>query len=120
MAFTMPTFASRLLRPFTQSTRMGLSSDGATGSVVNVPEGAEKAILAAGCFWGVEHIFRKYFTGKGLIDARVGYVGGDRANPSYNQVCSGSTGRKLSSFTNGAKAQTANCDFREQMQKPLF
>jgi peptide-methionine (S)-S-oxide reductase len=94
MAFNMPSFVSRLVRPFTQSTRLGVTADGATGSAINLPEGAEKAIVAAGCFWGVEHIYRKHFTGKGLIDARVGYVGGDKANPSYRQVCNGNTGRK--------------------------
>jgi peptide-methionine (S)-S-oxide reductase len=58
-----------------------------------IPEGAEKATLAAGCFWGVEHVFRKQFGDKGLYDARVGYIGGDAADPSYKAVCSGNTGR---------------------------
>ncbi|KAF8248936.1 peptide methionine sulfoxide reductase msrB/msrA, partial [Wilcoxina mikolae CBS 423.85] len=45
------------------------------------------------CFWGVEHLYRKNFGGdKGLIDARVGYIGGDATNPSYRSVCSGQTG----------------------------
>lgn len=59
-----------------------------------VPEGAQKATVAAGCFWGVEHIYRKHFDGKGLIDARVGYIGGDAKNPSYRSVCTGNTGRE--------------------------
>jgi peptide-methionine (S)-S-oxide reductase len=58
-----------------------------------MPEGAAKATVAAGCFWGVEHMYRKAFTGKGLYDARVGYIGGDTKNPSYRSVCSGRTGR---------------------------
>ena len=62
---------------------------------VVIPEGAEKATVAAGCFWGVEHIYRKHFEGKGLYDARVGYIGGDQSNPSYRAVCSGTTGRKF-------------------------
>lgn len=69
---------------------MGL---GEAAAAINTPEGAGKATLAAGCFWGVEHIFRKKFQGKGLYDARVGYIGGDMSNPSYRAVCSGSTGR---------------------------
>jgi len=72
---------------------MGLNP-GAGGSI-NMPEGAAKATVAAGCFWGVEHMFRKEFKTKGLYDARVGYIGGDSKNPSYRSVCSGRTGRKL-------------------------
>ncbi|KAK4210666.1 peptide methionine sulfoxide [Rhypophila decipiens] len=76
---------SRLLRPFTQSATMSTAP-------VTIPEGAEKATVAAGCFWGVEHMYRKHFGGKGLYDARVGYIGGDSSNPSYRAVCSGQTG----------------------------
>ena len=59
----------------------------------NFPPNAQKCTVAAGCFWGVEHLFRKHFDGKGLLDARVGYIGGDSKNPSYRAVCSGRTGR---------------------------
>ncbi|KAI8459446.1 peptide methionine sulfoxide reductase MsrA [Phakopsora pachyrhizi] len=53
----------------------------------------DTAIFASGCFWGTEHIFRKHFDkSRGLIDARVGYTGGNVENPGYRQVCSGSTG----------------------------
>lgn len=38
-------------------------------------------------------MYRKEFKGKGLYDARVGYIGGDSKNPSYRSVCSGRTGR---------------------------
>jgi peptide-methionine (S)-S-oxide reductase len=89
MAATMPTFVSRLLRPFSSSTRVGLSEGGS----ISMPEGAQKATVAAGCFWGVEHMYRKAFEGKGLYDARVGYIGGDSKSPSYRSVCSGRTGR---------------------------
>ncbi|KAI0127047.1 peptide methionine sulfoxide [Xylariales sp. AK1849] len=91
MAFQMPNFVSRLFRPLTTSSRLGISGD-AGGGAASIPEGAEKATIAAGCFWGVEHLYRKHFDGKGLYDARVGYIGGDKANPSYRAVCSGSTG----------------------------
>ena len=68
-------------------------SGGAAAS--NLPEGSRKATVAAGCFWGVEHMFRKAFgNGKGLLDARVGYIGGDTTNPTYRTICSGRTGRK--------------------------
>lgn len=52
----------------------------------------ELATFAAGCFWGVEHIFNKYMGhGKGIIDTAVGYSGGDKSNPSYREVCTGNT-----------------------------
>lgn len=62
---------------------------------MGVPAGAETATVAAGCFWGVEHMFRKAFDNKGLYDARVGYIGGDTKDPSYRSVCSGRSGRGL-------------------------
>ncbi|RYP08712.1 hypothetical protein DL764_001732 [Monosporascus ibericus] len=91
-AFAMPNFVSRLFRPLSSGARLGISGDGSAGRPAAVPEGAEKATLAAGCFWGVEHLFRKHFGGKGLYDARVGYTGGDTGHPGYREVCSGNTG----------------------------
>ena len=49
----------------------------------------DTAIFAAGCFWGVEVIFRNT---KGVTDVIVGYTGGTKENPTYAQVCSGETG----------------------------
>ena len=49
----------------------------------------ETAILAAGCFWGVEHWMLKL---DGVVDAEVGYVGGASPKVSYEQVSSGDTG----------------------------
>ena len=49
----------------------------------------EKATFGAGCFWGVEPFFREV---PGVIDAVSGYAGGHLANPSYKQVCTGTTG----------------------------
>ncbi|MGR4065813.1 MAG: peptide-methionine (S)-S-oxide reductase MsrA [Vulcanimicrobiaceae bacterium] len=49
----------------------------------------ELATFAAGCFWGVEAAFRQI---PGVLDAISGYAGGDRAEPTYQDVCSGRTG----------------------------
>jgi peptide-methionine (S)-S-oxide reductase len=45
-----------------------------------VSDGVEKAILAGGCFWGMEDLFRKR---PGVISTRVGYTGGDVPNATY-------------------------------------
>jgi len=49
----------------------------------------QEAVFAAGCFWGPEAEFRRV---KGVTEVEVGYTGGRTANPSYKEVCSGTTG----------------------------
>lgn len=49
----------------------------------------EKATLGGGCFWCLEPVFAGL---RGVVHVEPGYAGGHRANPSYEQVCSGATG----------------------------
>jgi len=49
----------------------------------------EKATFGAGCFWGVEAVFRGV---PGVVLAAVGYMGGTLKNPTYRDVCTDKTG----------------------------
>ncbi|MBN1901076.1 peptide-methionine (S)-S-oxide reductase MsrA [Candidatus Sumerlaeota bacterium] len=56
---------------------------------LNAEEKFEKATFAGGCFWCVEAPFENL---DGVIEATSGYTGGNRENPTYEEVCAGKTG----------------------------
>jgi peptide-methionine (S)-S-oxide reductase len=53
------------------------------------PDGFEQIVVGMGCFWGAEQAF---WTAPGVYTTAVGYSGGYTPNPTYEEVCSGSTG----------------------------
>jgi peptide-methionine (S)-S-oxide reductase len=53
------------------------------------PDGFQTAVVAMGCFWGAERVF---WQAPGVYTTAVGYAGGFTPNPTYEEVCSGSTG----------------------------
>ena len=48
----------------------------------------EKAYFATGCFWGAE---RRFWNLSGVTATSVGYMGGKKENPTYKEVCTGTT-----------------------------
>jgi len=51
-------------------------------------ENVNKAIFAAGCFWGVQYYLDR---AKGVLSTKVGYTGGNKDNPTYKEVCYNNT-----------------------------
>jgi peptide-methionine (S)-S-oxide reductase len=53
------------------------------------PDGYQQAVFGMGCFWGAERVF---WQAPGVYTTAVGYAGGYTPNPTYEEVCSASTG----------------------------
>ena len=55
------------------------------------PAGLEQAVFGLGCFWGAERKF--WELGEGIFTTAAVYAGGHTPNPTYEEMCSGRTGR---------------------------
>ena len=66
-----------------KSEKTGRTEDGAGGASL------ETAVLGGGCFWCLEAVFQRI---QGVEEVVSGYAGGHVPNPSYRQVCNGTTG----------------------------
>jgi peptide-methionine (S)-S-oxide reductase len=95
----MSGFVLRILAVFLLGTALACSST-ATATAVAIPDpaldaplaatrGEHKAVLAGGCFWGIEAVFEHV---KGVIDVKVGYSGGTARTADYETVSTGKTG----------------------------
>ena len=69
----------------------------------NLETASETAIIAGGCFWCTEAVFRDVV---GVIEVESGYIGGHVPSPSYKEVCGGATGH--ADLLVGARAGTAD------------
>jgi peptide-methionine (S)-S-oxide reductase len=67
---------------------IGLAVAGESGKAAGSPQ-PEKATFAGGCFWCMEHPFDEL---PGVISVTAGYTGGQKKNPTYEEVSSGTTG----------------------------
>ena len=77
------------LEPFVKAGLLKTSAASTAADKTSTTAKHETAILAGGCFWGMEEILRKI---PGVIETTVGYSGGTAKNPTYQQICTGRTG----------------------------
>lgn len=94
-AVPMSLFSRLVSSPLSLIKRKPYVPQNTPGMSTSVPP-SQVATFAAGCFWGVEHIFLKRWPikeKKGILKTSVGYTGGyaDVPDPTYRQVCSGDT-----------------------------
>ncbi|WP_298623820.1 bifunctional methionine sulfoxide reductase B/A protein [uncultured Legionella sp.] len=80
--FTGESFTHNNLRHCVNSASLDFVSD-------TLVLDSQEAIVAGGCFWGVEHFLRLI---PGVLQVESGYTGGHTLNPDYNEICRGTTG----------------------------
>lgn len=90
MGFLSKSFKfSLILSSFFVSVAFAKAAPGKDAKTSNKASATQTAILAGGCFWGMEEVFRKI---PGVVSTEVGYTGGTKPSPSYEDVSSGTTG----------------------------
>jgi peptide methionine sulfoxide reductase msrA/msrB len=72
-----------------KSVRHCVNSTSLNFTIVKTSKQELRAIFAGGCFWGTEYFFQRF---KGVTSTRVGYVGGHKETPTYEEVCYKDTG----------------------------
>ena len=77
------------LRYCLNSSAMTFYEEGDDLPLESHPVQTETAYFAGGCFWGVEHWMQQ---GRGVVDVVSGYMQGTVADPTYRQICTGTTG----------------------------
>lgn len=80
-------FPGSIQRPVCAGLCLGLfdSADCAPRGLLTAPS----VLFTSGCFWGVELAYQRV---PGVLETEVGYIDGQKKNPTYQEVCSGTTG----------------------------
>ena len=95
----------RLAKPFLHTVfLLGFTFNTQAQTIPKNSRTQEVALLAGGCFWGMEEILRKEV---GVIDTVVGYTGGNLDNPQYDDIKSGKTGHAESILVTFDPAKTS-------------